>query len=362
MTTPTRPTQPAATEPPKTTTALACGRGNAGFLADPGSNGLSEVPAADLVLPPSAALAVVAALGSAFAKESQRAYEREWKQFVAYCEREARQSLPASAATVAAFLTERCARRSKAVLEQARAAIANAHRIARFVPPTDDPQVRILLKGLRRQAAQRRRAKGKDPLTYRELEAVLANVDTGTLDGLRDRALILLGVRTAMRRSELVAVRVEEIEEVEEDGERGIVITIPRSKTDQEGEGQTVAVVEDGGPFCAVSALRAWRRAAGIASGPVFRGFRLDGAIRESALHPGEVARIVKHYAAMAELDAAKFAGHSLRAGHVTEAYRQGVPEAQIMAQTRHTSVGMLARYRREGLLKRGSANLTRFE
>jgi integrase len=66
-----------------------------------------------------------------------------------------------------------------------------------------------------------------------------------------------------------------------------------------------------------------------------------------------DVAGIVKKLVERAGLDAAKYAGHSLRAGHATSAAIAGASERSIMAQTGHRSVQMVRRYIRDGSLFR---------
>jgi len=117
------------------------------------------------------------------------------------------------------------------------------------------------------------------------------------LKGLRDRALLLLGFAGAFRRSELVALDCEDIEE----SEAGVRIAIRHSKTDQEGQGATIAIVR-GSIACPVAALKAWREAAGITTGPVFRSIRKGGKIG-ARLTAQSVADIVKANAERVGLD-----------------------------------------------------------
>ena len=105
------------------------------------------------------------------------------------------------------------------------------------------------------------------------------------LKGLRDRALLLLGFAGAFRRSELVALDCEDIEQCE----TGIKITIRHSKTDQEGQGATIGIVR-GSIACPVAALQAWRDAAGITTARYFRSIRKGGQGRGAA-HRSERCR-----------------------------------------------------------------------
>jgi integrase len=187
-----------------------------------------------------------------------------------------------------------------------------------------------------------------------ELRAMVAQLDRSTLAGARDAAALLVGWWAALRRSELVALEIDDVTP----SPGGIAIRIRWSKTDQEGQGATLGLEAKEGPLCPIAALEAWIEMSGIKSGPIFRGLTRHGGVRKGAMNDQEVARLVKRLAQGAGLDPKRFAGHSLRAGFITEAYRQGVQEAQIMATSRHRSVAMLARYRREAdPVKRGATS-----
>jgi integrase len=158
-------------------------------------------------------------------------------------------------------------------------------------------------------------------------------------------ALRLLGFATACRRSELVALDVEDLEAVE----AGLHVTIRRSKTDQEGAGATIAVV-NGSVACPVTALRAWLDAAGITTGPLFRSIRKGGKVG-ARLTAQSVAHIVKFHAARVGLNPADFSGHSLRAGFLTSAAKRGASIFKMMDVSRHRSVETLRGYVRDAEL-----------
>ena len=171
--------------------------------------------------------------------------------------------------------------------------------------------------------------------------------------GLRDRALLLIGFAGAFRRSELVSLDVEDVEECAE----GLRVTLRRSKTDQEGAGEVKGI-----PYgrkletCPVRALRAWLEAAGITAGPIFRSVNRHGQVQPGRLSDKAVALVVKRAAEAAGFDATRYAGHSLRTGLTTSAAAAGVQERDIMRQTGHRSVNMVRRYIREGELFRSNA------
>lgn len=164
--------------------------------------------------------------------------------------------------------------------------------------------------------------------------------------GRRDRALLAFGFAGAFRRSELCALQVADLTETPD----GLRVLIRRSKGDQEGQGQEVAIPR-GYRLRPVEALQAWLAAAEISSGPVFRAVALGGQVSDTALADDSAARIVKRYAQRVGLDPVAYAGHSLRAGYVTSCVEANASIAKIMEQTRHKTPGMVMTYSRRANL-----------
>src|ERR1019366_348735 len=173
--------------------------------------------------------------------------------------------------------------------------------------------------------------------------------DASTI-GIRDRALILLGFAGAFRRSELVGLDVDDCVF----GKDGLTVTLRRSKTDQAGAGRKIGIPYGSNPdTCPVRTIQAWIEHGGIGAGPLFRSINRHGQVQPGRLSGIDVARVVKKLAQRAGLDSAKYAGHSLRAGHATSAAIAGASERSIMNQTGHRSVQMVRRYIRDGNLFR---------
>ncbi len=147
----------------------------------------------------------------------------------------------------------------------------------------------------------------------------------------------------AFRRSELVAIDVAHVEAAP----RGLIIRIPTSKADQEGRGQSVAIL-DGRRMEPVRHYEAWLAYAGIQAGPVFCRLTPHGRLTEQRISAQTVALVVKSRAAAAGYDAAMFAGHRLRAGFLTEAGRQGANLFKMKEHSRHKSLEMLSEYVRD--------------
>jgi integrase len=175
----------------------------------------------------------------------------------------------------------------------------------------------------------------------------------GTRVGLRDRALLLLGFAGAFRRSELVGLDVTDLEL----SSGGLVVTLRRAKTDQEGRSRRVGIPYGSSErTCPVRSLQAWLDSARISDGPVFRSLDKFQRVQNRRLSDKAVARIVKRRAAAVGLDPARYAGHSLRAGLATSAAAGGASERVIMAQAGHRSADMVRRYIRGGNLWRENA------
>ncbi len=284
------------------------------------------------------------------APNTWRAYRADWADFTAWCQAHGRVPLPASPETVALYLTARASTRKTATLTRRLSAISQAHQVAGHPSPTKDQSVRAVAAGIRR--AKGTAPHGKAPAVTAEIRAMVAALPD-TLMGRRDRALLLLGFAGAFRRSELVALDVEDVVERPE----GLAVTVRFSKTDQDGAGRTLGI-----PYgshyesCPIRALRAWREAAGIDAGPLFQAVDRHGNLLPGRLSDQGVARAVKRAARAAGLDPALYAGHSLRAGLATAAAAAGVSERAIMAQTGHKSLPMVRRYIRGGSLFRENA------
>ena len=230
------------------------------------------------------------------APATRRAYQSDFALFRSWCEAKDVTALPAWPETVAAFLAAEANRGVKAsTIGRRMAAIRYAHKLAGHEPPTNAEAVKATLRGIRRTigAAPVR----KLPATADKLSAMVAAMPAG-LAGLRDRAVLLLGFAGAFRRSELVALDVADIETTE----AGLRICIRKSKTDQDGHGETIAIVP-GTVACPVQALKAWLAAASISEGAVFRRVSKGGGVGQKRLTDKSIANIVKVHAARVGLD-----------------------------------------------------------
>lgn len=208
-------------------------------------------------------------------------------------------------------------------------ALSQWHAHQGFVDPASTPTVRKTLKGIARTHGRpRKKAKA---LPIEDLERIVMCLsEMDTLKAKRDNALLQLGYFGGYRRSELVGLELPHL-----DWEaNGLVVTLPRSKTDQEGEGTIKAIPFGDGSCCPATALRRWLEAAAITSGPLFRPINKWGQVGEQALHPASVNTILEDCATLVQLDyVPDLSSHSLRRGMATSAHRAGADFRDIKRQ-----------------------------
>jgi integrase len=130
---------------------------------------------------------------------------------------------------------------------------------------------------------------------------------------------------------------------------------VSRSKTDQEGHGETIAIARGVTP-CSVKAVEAWLQGAGISEGPLFRPVAKGGRLGAQRLTDKSVCDLVKAYAARLGLKPADFGAHSLRAGFLTSAARRGASVFKMRDVSRHKSMNVLQAYVRDAYLFRDHA------
>jgi integrase len=262
---------------------------------------------------------------------THRAYASDMAAFSAWGGR-----VPASAEMVASYLAASDSL-AAATLRRRLAAIADAHQALGHPDPTKHPLVRKVFRGIRRVHGAR--ADAATPLDIDMLARIIAALPND-LTAIRDRALLLVGFFCALRRSELVALAVEDLNRRPD----GWIITIQRSKTDPYGHGQPVPLPAFSGPLCPTAAIADWLAFAEITEGFVFRAIGTDDKIA-STLPAPQVGSILRMRAAKVGLDVRHLSAHSLRSGFAVSATRAGIAPAQIQAVTRHRTLSGLAPY-----------------
>ncbi len=231
------------------------------------------------------------------------------------------------------------------------ASLSVAHRF-KDIKDRDNPcrseAVRLVLSKARRAAIKTGwRPDKKQAATLDVLFPMLHTCGDRLID-MRDHALLLFAWSTGgRRRSEVAAARYELLSKVAD----GYTYTVELSKTDQDGAGLVVPLLGK-----AAISLDRWLDATGICEGYLFRGVRKGGKLLPGGIRTKTVARIIKKRAEMAGIDPARFGGHSLRSGFITEAGLQGKPLGDIMALSGHKTAAVALSYYQPGAAINNSA------
>ena len=282
---------------------------------------------------------IAVAIEADLAPSTRAMYAGAWRQWERWCRGRGLDALPAAPEALAAYLTERAeAGLTFGTLDGYCSGIAHRHFQEGLSDPTADVVVRRVRRGLRRimGVAPRRQA---HPLTVAELARIVSRIDTDRAIGIRDRAVILLGYASAMRPGEISALDVEDLIIKP----TGILISVRRSKTDQDAHGQLVGVARgDNRLTDPIRALDGWLKIRSTARGALFTRVVYPGSLTTVRIGPRAVSRLVQQRANAAGFDGIPVTGHSLRAGHATTAAVNGASIDRIAAQTRHRDLGTL--------------------
>ncbi len=238
--------------------------------------------------------------------------------------------LPTDRDTLIRYLLDHADTRNTRTLDVHLTALSQWHRFQGFADPAQDPTVRKTLEGMRRVHGQpKRKAKA---LRLEHLAAMLAwlNTQPDHLKKVRDLALVQVGFFGAFRRSELVAIRVEDLVWEPE----GVIIKLPRSKTDQQGEGLQRALPRGFGQICPVRALKTWLKTAGIEAGPVFRPISRWHKLQYRTLRPAAINDLLKSLGEACGFDfVPELSSHSFRRGLSTSSARENLDFETIKKQ-----------------------------
>lgn len=270
-----------------------------------------------------------------------RLYRYDWEQYEKFCNFVGLTSIPGSPTTVSTFLLYELSKgMGLSTLSRRLAAIYHVHRNAGVNSPHNALSVQAILDEARKD--KYKKPKNKCALTEEDLLNILNSINTDTLRGLRDRAILLVGYSGAIRRSELVALTVKDFKYVK----LGAQVTIKPSRPNRELKNPVVNLFyRIGNPCCPLAALSAWLEAANIHDGPIFRRVYYSGEISSNGLHDCQIARIVKKYTGKAGLPSKLYSGHSLRRGSIMSAVAVEPKLLTIANQARFKSLEMIRCY-----------------
>ena len=271
-----------------------------------------------------------------------RAYRADIASFIGFCNRHNLKFLPANPNIVSLYLTNLSKKSKFSTLKRRLASISMYHKTKDHYLDTKHPIISENLLGIKRIKGSHQI--GKKPILINDLKLIIQAINKDKIsefEKLKNKCLILLGFSGGFRRSELVAILIEDIDFVPE----GVKILIRRSKTDQSGEGFVKGIPYfENQEYCPVLYLKKYLKELSSSSGKVFE------------ICDKSVALKIKKYAMLAGLDQNNYAGHSLRSGFATSTAEHGADERNIMAMTGHKTTQMVRRYIKEANLFKNNA------
>ena len=277
-------------------------------------------------------------IDGAYSPSTIRAYKTNFERFIEFCESIQASSLPANSRSIGTYI----ALLSKSGLKSASiriaiAAISSIHKLNQFNDPTQHSDVAIEMKRMHRTLG--RAGKQAFGITEDVLEKMISATKSDSR-GLRDKALLLLAYDSLCRRSELVSLRLNDIEY----NNSGLPfrIKLRRSKTDQEAIGKVIRLSPK-----AQEAVQAWIEITRIEDGFLFRGIKNNGDISQG-INPGQINRIYKRLAEKAGLPKIiikNISGHSFRVGGAQDLLASGASLPMLMNRGRWTKPETVMRY-----------------
>lgn len=284
------------------------------------------------------------------ANNTIKSYRSDWRDFSAYCQSQNVSNLTADVTTVINYVAEMAETKKVSTICRRLSSISQAHQAAGHGSPTFAFAVKAVIKGVKKTKGTM--PNKKEAAVVEDIRLMVGTLGETVID-IRDRALVLVGFAGAFRRSELVAIVMDDLDFNRD----GLTITLKHSKTDQEGQGYKKGIPYGSNPeTCPVRALQDWLKVAKITEGSVFRSVNKGKKINNKGMADKSVALIVKKLAKAAGLDERKYSGHSLRSGLITTAANRGVDERSIMKQSGHKSLTVMRSYIQDATLFKNNA------
>lgn len=280
-------------------------------------------------------------LQAATSDNTRTAYKSAIRQFEKWGGR-----LPSDRDTVVRYLLAKAESLNSRTLDLHLTAISQWHHYQCITDPVRDPLVRKTMEGIRRTHGQPK-CKAK-ALRLEHIAQMLIHLQQlpDSRKKFRDIALILTGFFGAFRRNELVSLQVDDlIWEAD-----GLLIRLPRSKTDQQGAGLLRALPYGMLTCCPATAMKAWLDVAEITEGPVFRPVNRWGQIQTKALNSGAINALLKTLGQECNFDfVSELSSHSFRRGLSTSAARERIDFELIKKQGGWKSDSTVWEYIEEG-------------
>ena len=287
---------------------------------------------------------LLAHIDGAYSPNTIRAYKADMLEFIHYCDQTSSAALPSDPLTISNFLQSTSTHGIKnSTIRRKVCSISAVHRLLNHIDPTKHPEVKITLRKISRQLGNR--FDQAYPVTRDLLNKLLA-VCGDDIRGLRNKALLLLAYDSMRRRSELISLRIEDINW---QPNQKCCVLLRRSKTDQHGSGKWLHLAAE-----TTLAIKCWLNAANLTDGLILRGIKPGGHIT-SSLCESRIPRIYKSLAKRAGLDenvVSGISGHSMRVGGAQDLLGLGASLPQIMTKGGWSKTDTVMRY-----VERSSSN-----
>ncbi|OPH47592.1 hypothetical protein BC351_10395 [Paenibacillus ferrarius] len=278
---------------------------------------------------------IASILENAKAANTKLAYESDWNNFKQFCSKFNYLPLPASEATLIHFISEESKTCKHSTIKRKISSISKAHKMAKLMSNTTHPIVEELMDSIARTKGNH--STSKKAMVLDDLKRIIDVIDTSTLQGKRDKALILLGWSTALRRGDIVSINMEDLVFTD----KGLEIDVFEQKKKKQ---RKIVILPANNNYCPIETLLVWLKEARIKSDSIFRAVNKANNVGER-LSGESVADIVKKHAKAAGLNPELYAGHSLRSGHITAAHDEGFDLSTIRQHTGHSSIEIIDRH-----------------
>lgn len=290
-------------------------------------------------------------LDNSVSKNTKHAYKADWTIFTTWCESRGVCPLPADPETVSLYIAALSSGtipgpdgkplvRRASTINRHLSTISRKHAEQKMPSPTSTLEVKTARKGMRNKLGTK--PDQKSPALAKHIRKMCDTLPDDE-HKTRNRAILLIGFAGAFRRSEIVSLEIGDVDFQE----KGAVILLRKSKTDQEGKGEYKFIPKsnpsDHCPVLALEAHIAQMAIAGYRSGALFR--RHSKKTPWPRMRDKQIAFLLKDSASRIGLDPDVFSGHSLRAGFVTTAVIEGRSLYRIQEKTGHKSLAALALY-----------------
>lgn len=272
----------------------------------------------------------------ATADNTRKAYQSDIRHFIEWGGK-----LPTDTGTVVKYCETHATSLKPKTLQRRIIALRQFHHYQGFADPTAHPLVAKTLKGIANVHGMP--ANQALPLLFDDLNKIILQLNTNSsLSAIRNAAMLSLGFFAALRGSELTKVKVEDLSFEA----NGLVLLIPRSKTDQTGAGQTCAIPEQDNPLCPIRLIKKWLEISELKRGYLFVSINRWQKLGSKSISIQSLNNIVRQCAKHAGLSTAEnLSSHSLRRGFATSASQVGASFKSIMAQGRWRHEGTVLEY-----------------